>query len=137
VVEDGVGGNGLVTGERFAVYLQNQSVNDLVITEALLAGAPYVYVAAAPAAAPVGDFLSAGTDNPQPGEFFIITNGNPGGVLAEVKVVATATLEPGEDVTLLFGIDDNIPIGRDAQLKLTTANGNVFVTTLIAGSQSG
>jgi len=54
-----------------------------------------------------------------------------------MKQEPQGTLAPGEDVTLLFTIDDDVPIGRDVQLKLTTSNGNVFVTTLIAGSKSG
>jgi len=136
---DGAAGNGLITGERFAVYLQNQSVNDLILTEVLLAGAPYTYVVDAPAAGNLlGTNAVGAVLDPEDGEFFIVTQGGPlQGDDAELKAVPNATLEPGEDVTLIFSIEDDVPLGRDAQLKLTTANGNVFVTTLVAGQQSG
>jgi len=133
---DGVAGNGLILDERFAVYVQNQSVNDLIISEALLAGAPYEYVTTAPVSATLDAHGGLG-ETPGAGEFFILTKGFSLGTSGDVKLAPQATLEPGEDVTLLFQIDDDVPIGRDAQLKLTTANGNVFVTTLIAGQQSG
>jgi len=137
---DGAAGDGLLTGDRFALYVQNQSVQDVTITEILLAGALYEYVAIAPA---VGDqvaaYTSGGGDATLPdGEYFIVTRGDiAAGTEAFLKSTPQATLLPGEEVTLLFAIDDNVPIGRDVQLKLTTANGAVFVTTLIAGQQSG
>ncbi len=134
---DGEAGNGLVTGERYALYVQNQSVQDVTIVEILLAGADYEYVTVAPA---VGDtaaaFTAGGTGYPDDGEYYIVTNGDVA-LAASLKSTPQATLLPGEEVTLLFAIDDNVPIGRDVQLKLTTANGAVFVTTLIAGQQSG
>jgi len=135
---DGAAGDGLLTGDRFALYVQNQSVQDVTITEILLAGATYDYVSTAPA---VGDqvaaYTSGGGDAILPdGEYYIVTKGDVL-VAAFLKSTPQATLLPGEEVTLLFAIDDNVPIGRDVQLKLTTANGAVFVTTLIAGQQSG
>jgi len=140
-VFDGGIGDGLVNGDRFTLYVQNQSVGPVVVTEVLLAGAPYVYAAAPPASGDVLDDIAAmAGGNPLPGEFIILTNGfivTGGTGIAIMKEVPSGTLEPGEDVTLLFSISDNVPIGRDVQLKLTTANGNVFVTTLVAGSKSG
>ena len=140
---DGNAGDGLLQHERFAVYVQNQSVNDLVIADALLAGEAYSYVATAPLAATLLTAHVAGGPNiapgsPLAGEFNILTRGDDtAGTNGILKVAPTATLEPGESATLLFAINNDVPIGRDAQLKLTTANGNVFVTTLIAGQQSG
>jgi len=135
---DGAAGDGLLTGDRFALYVQNQSVQDVTITEILLAGAEYEYVATAPA---VGDQVAAYTPGGgdailDDGEYYIVTKGDVL-VAAFLKSTPQATLLPGEEVTLLFAIEDNVPIGRDVQLKLTTANGAVFVTTLIAGQQSG
>jgi len=136
---DGAAGDGLVTGDRFALYVQNQSVGDVTIVEILLAGATYEYVDTAPAAGDqVVAFTSGGGGVPDDGEYYIVTRGDiAAGTEAFLKSTPQATLLPGEDVTLLFAIDDNVPIGRDVQLKLTTANGAVFVTTLIAGQQSG
>jgi len=136
---DGLASDGLISGDRFTVYIQNQSVNDVTITEILLAGAEYTYVALTPTSTVLGDHNAAAPANPVNGEYFILTSGFElsDGLVAEVKLSSQATLLPGEEVSLLFSIDDNVPIGRDVQLKLTTANGAVFVTTLIAGQQSG
>jgi len=136
---DGIAGQGLITGERFALYVQNQSVNDVTIVEILLAGAPYDYVATAPASGDlVAAYTAGGGGNPDDGEYYIVTKADIlAGTSASLKSTPQATLLPGEEVTLLFAIEDNVPIGRDVQLKLTTANGAVFVTTLIAGQQSG
>jgi len=137
---DGTAGDGLVTGDRFALYVQNQSVSDVTIVEILLAGAEYDYVELAPITGDqVAPFTLGGGDaDLDDGEYYIVTRGDIlAGESAFLKSTPQATLSPGEDVTLLFAIDDNVPIGRDVQLKLTTANGAVFVTTLIAGQQSG
>jgi len=136
---DGLAGDGLLTGDRFALYIQNQSVQDVTITEILLAGAEYEYVANAPAAGTqIAAYTAASDQDPDDGEYFIVTRGD---ILAAndafLKSTPQATLLPGEEVSLIFSIDDDVPIGRDVQLKLTTANGAVFVTTLIAGQQSG
>ena len=133
---DGDAGNGMVQGDRFAVYLQNQSVNDLTLTEVLLAGAEYLYQEPAPTVAALAAKPAIGEGIPEFGEYIIVTKGDDA-LVATIKIVPQATLEPGEEVSLLFAIDDDVPLGRDVQLKLTTANGNVFVTTLISGSQSG
>ena len=132
----------MVSGDRFTLYVQNQSVNDVTVTEILLAGAPYTYVVDTPLCGAIPTALAAYTGaapaDPLDGEYLIIERGDI--LLATgstLKCAPQATLEPGEDVTLLFAIDDDVPIGRDVQLKLTTANGAVFVTTLIAGQSSG
>jgi len=125
---DGGIGDGLVTGDRFTLYVQNQSVGSVTITEVLLAGAPYVYLVAPPTGGALLAYNAVAAGTPDAGEFVILTNGDiDNTVLATKKVVPSGTLSPGEDVTLLFAIDDDVPIGRDVQLKLTTSNGNVFV----------
>jgi len=50
---------------------------------------------------------------------------------------SSAEVQPGQQVSLVLQLDENIKNGRDTQLKLTTANGAVFVGTIIAGQQSG
>ena len=133
---DGQAGNGLITGERYALYVQNQSVNDVTIVEILLAGAEYNYDI--PGAVNVEGYTSIAGGTPDDGKYFIVTRGDiADDTPAFLKSSPQATLLPGEEVSLIFSIQDDVPIGRDVQLKLTTANGAVFVTTLIAGSQSG
>ena len=46
-------------------------------------------------------------------------------------------IQPGEQVTVILQLDDNVKVGRDAQFKIATANGAVFVGTVIAGQQTG
>ncbi|MFB5636506.1 MAG: hypothetical protein ACE5RB_07730, partial [Nitrosopumilus sp.] len=69
---------------------------------------------------------------PNPGDFQVLTRG-PGTILTST----TAEIQPGQQVTILATLDENIKSGRDTQFKLTTANGAVFVGTVIAGQQSG
>jgi len=75
--------------------------------------------------------LSAST-----GGYMIALSGD--GILAADVVDATsAEIEPGQQATIIIQLDENIKVGRDAQFKLSTGNGAVFVGTVIAGQQSG
>jgi len=49
----------------------------------------------------------------------------------------SAEVQPGQQVSIILQLDENIKNGRDTQMKLTTATGAVFVGTVIAGQQSG
>jgi len=46
-------------------------------------------------------------------------------------------IQAGQTVTIIFGLESDLRIGRSSQFKLTTANGNVFVGTVSVGQQSG
>ncbi|MCV0392348.1 MAG: hypothetical protein K5790_03520 [Nitrosopumilus sp.] len=109
-------GNGLVVGEELAVYVQSNSVGKLTLSEVRLGGTVYNYTSAVPAA----------------GDYQVLTRG-PGTILTSTA----AEIQPGQQVTVLLTLDENIKSGRDTQFKLTTANGAVFVGTVIAGQQSG
>jgi len=109
-------GNGLLAGEEIGVYVQSNSVGKLTLSEVRLGGTVYNYTSAAPAA----------------GDFQVLTRG-PGTILT----TTAAEVQPGQQVTILLTLDENIREGRDTQLKLTTANGAVFVGTVIAGQQTG
>ena len=109
-------GNGLLAGEEIGVYVQSNSVGKLTLSEVRLGGTVYNYTSAAPAA----------------GDFQVLTRG-PGTILT----TTAAEVQPGQQVTILLTLDENIREGRDTQLKLTTANGAVFVGTVIAGQKTG
>ncbi len=47
----------------------------------------------------------------------------------------TAVIKSGDGVTIVFALDKDYKLGRDTQLKLTTTNGNIFVTTIVFGKQ--
>nr|WP_255458345.1 archaellin/type IV pilin N-terminal domain-containing protein [Nitrosarchaeum sp. AC2] len=109
-------GNGLILGEDVSVYLQSNSVSKVTLGEVRFGGSVYNYTTAAPA----------------PGQYQVLTAG-PGSFLA----TSSAELQPGQQVSIVMNLGENIKNGRDTQFKLTTANGAVFVGTVIAGQQSG
>ena len=70
----------------------------------------------------------------------LITNSN-GALGAETPATtlgtSSAEIQPGQQISIILELDDNVKVGRDAQFKLSTTNGAVFVATVIAGQQSG
>ena len=100
------------------------------MTEVRFAGSVYTYDTAATLDDFAADtFLAAN-------EFTIIERGVADGV-ADVSQSPTAILQPGQQATILLELEQDVQFGRDAQIKLTTANGAVFVGTVVAGQQSG
>nr|WP_237698798.1 archaellin/type IV pilin N-terminal domain-containing protein [Nitrosarchaeum koreense] len=110
-------GNGLVLGEDVSVYLQSNSVGKVTLGEVRFGGSVYNYTS---------------TGTPIAGQYSVLTSG-PGSFLS----TSSAELQPGQQVTIVMNLGENIKNGRDTQFKLTTANGAVFVGTVIAGQQSG
>ena len=83
--------------------------------------------------------ITGRNSNDAPNDLFyytIVENGNALGQ-ADVKDGLTPTLNSGEEDTLLLQLAAPISEGRDAQVKIETANGAIFVGTIIAGQQSG
>jgi flagellin-like protein len=112
-----IAGDGLVAGEQVAIYLQNNSVSKATFSEIRFGGTVYDYSINATAAA---------------GRYHILTEG-PSSLLT----TTSPEVQPGQQVTIIVDLDSNMKSGRDAQFKLSTANGAVFVGTVIAGQQSG
>ena len=110
-------GNGLVIAERVAVYLQNNSVSKATFSEIRFGGSVYTYSTNATAVA---------------GTYHVLTQG-PASLLA----TTSPEVQPGQQVSIIVDLKENMKSGRDAQFKLSTANGAVFVGTVIAGQQSG
>ena len=120
----GAVGDGLLTGERVAVYLQNQGVNKVTLGEIRFAGSIYTY---SPGTGTLGAF-TAGTGGP----YSIVTKG-PGTTIT----TTSPEIQAGQQATIMLDLSENVKTGRDAQFKLSTSNGAVFVGTVIAGQQSG
>ena len=129
-VFSGVANDGLLTGERVAVYVTNQGVSQAALTEVRFAGSIYTYATAAT----LDDYAANTWLDAQ--EFAIINKGVALAV-AEVSQSPTAIIQPGQQATILLELEQDVKFGRDAQFKLTTANGAVFVGTVVAGQQSG
>jgi hypothetical protein len=46
-------------------------------------------------------------------------------------------MEPGQQLSMVLALKDDVKSGRDLQYKLTTTSGAVFVGTVNSGQQSG
>ena len=139
VLWDQDGTDGLEAGERVAVYVQNQSAQGVTLSEVSVAGVVYTY--APMAAFPANNlliFTGLPTNDAATEEFFyqIVDNGLIG-TAAEGKDGATPVLNAGDEVTIVLKLKSAIQEGRDAQFKMETANGAIFVGTIIAGQASG
>jgi len=118
-------GDGLNTGERIAVYVQNNSVQKVTLNELRFAGAVYTFASNANDSILLAD-----------GSFMIASKSN--GVNPATTVSTTsAEIQPGQQATVILQLSDDIKAGRDVQVKMITGNGAVFVGTVIAGQQSG
>ncbi|MCJ8307158.1 MAG: hypothetical protein HRU07_08940 [Nitrosopumilus sp.] len=109
-------GDGLLVDENIVIYVQSNSVGKLTLGEVRFGGTVYNYNATGPIQ----------------GSYQILTRGP-----ATILSATSAEVQPGQQVTLILQLDENIKQGRDTQIKLTTSNGAVFVGTVIAGQQSG
>ena len=115
--------------ERIVLYIQNHSVKSVTISELKLGGVAYQYTQSTK----LGNW-NGGT-SPQPQEY-VIMNGNDGNLNGDIIQENSPKIQPGQIVTIVLDLDKSVKEGRDLQAKLTTTNGNVFVSTLIVG-QSG
>ena len=135
--------DGLLAGDRIAIYLQNNSVQKVTLGEIRFAGTVYNYVSSAsgivdiwnPSASPITGVLAGSAAG------YMISTDSNGTILlpdpATALTASSAEIQPGQQVTIILQLDENVKVGRDAQFKLTTANGAVFVGTVIAGQQTG
>jgi archaeal type IV pilus assembly protein PilA len=111
--------------ERVAIYLKNDSVQKVSIAELRFAGAIYNFTSQATLDGYAGSA-------PARGEYAVLTD-TPGSLLT----ASAGEIQPGEIVTIVVDLDENIKIGRDSQFKMTTTNGAVVVHTVNIGQQSG
>ncbi|MFQ5781759.1 MAG: archaellin/type IV pilin N-terminal domain-containing protein [Nitrosopumilus sp.] len=122
----GLSGDGLVQGERVAVYIQNQGVQKATFSEVRFAGTVYSYDGTQTTLPGLGTTTNDG-------KFWILDRSTGNSVIS-----ATAPeIQPGQQATVILQLDENIKSGRDGQIKFSTSNGAVFVGTVIAGQQSG
>jgi len=123
----GVADGGKNIDERITIYIQNNSAKSITIAELRFGGVEYQYVTDKQLgpwqAPPVG---------PEPGEYVIMT-GPDGKANGDIIPELSPIIQAGGIVTLVLDLDRTLKDGRDMQVKLTTTNGNVFISTLIAG----
>jgi len=123
---DGQAGNGLLKGERIAVYVQNNSISTVYFSEVRFAGSELVFV-------PGDPLTEYGTTFMNPGEFVIATKGTTG----VANLSSSAKLQSGQEATFLIELEGNIPIQRDTSFKIVTTNGAGLVGTIYLGHQTG
>jgi len=116
---------GKFVDERIAVYLQNHSVNEILFSEIRFGGMVYDY---GTSILPLGSWDD--TVNLIPGKYFILQDSTT--ILQEPAPI----VQPGEAVTILIDLDENFPMNRDIQFKLTTMQGSTFVGTVVIGHNS-
>ena len=118
--------------ERIAIYLQNNSVQPVTISELLLGGQEYAFSPTSK----IGDNTKVGIGHkPKLGQYIIVNQHN-GGTSYTTVDDSSAIIQAGETVTILLDLKQNLIMDRDIQLKITTNNGNVFVSSLQTGQNS-
>lgn len=113
-------------GENIAVYVKNDSVQSITISELRFGGSIYTFSNPAPAtlgATANGQYTLAGA---------------AGGVGTElITTNSVAEIQPGQTISVVLALSEDMKSGRDNQFKITTTNGAVFVGTVVVGQQSG
>jgi len=118
--------------DRVAIYITNNSVQKIVLGEIAFGGFTYSYVNVATLG--LGDF-----DTILAGELlstnYTILSGTNGG--DQLLNEGAGEIKAGLTATIILDLESDLRIGRSSQFKLTTSNGNVFVSTVSVGQQSG
>ncbi len=111
----------ILKNERIGIYLQNNSVEKIVISELRFAGTVYEF---SDDTNKLGSFGS----NTAPGEGkFVILSKAPDVLVNSV----TAELQPGQLATVILDLDESFKLGRAEQIKITTTNGFVILGTIV------
>lgn len=109
-------------GELVTAYLKNDSVQAVTLGEVRLGGTVYSYDTTTP---------GFGVAN---GVYKVLLSGGASDLFSTAQV---GEIQPGQTVTIVMKLSENMKVGRDAQFKITTTNGAVFVGTVVIGQQSG
>ena len=126
---DGVQDGAIAPGERIAIYVQNRSVQKVIMTEVLVAGNLYRYAS--------GLAVLPDNSDPADGNYFVVLRGDPAPANAILSPGKVAELEAGAEATIIVDLLSGIKNGRDIQFRIATSNGGIFVGTAISGQQSG
>ena len=124
---DGQTNNGLLKGERVAVYVQNNSISKVYFDEVRFAGNQYTFVSGDPLTAYDTSFMN-------PGEFVIATKGTTG--IPNLASSGIASLQPGQEATFLMELQTDLKKTRDTQFRITATTGEIFVGSILLGHNS-
>jgi len=121
----GIQNNAKEKGERVVIYLRNEGVQTITISELRFGATVYNFQGN------VGAIDNYEGTVPQQGNYVILTDGASG------LLQSSSELQPGQIASVVLDLTDQFKIGRDTQFKMTTSNGSVFVATIENGGQRG
>ncbi len=124
----GTADNSKTAGERIVVYVKNDSVQKITISELRFSGKLYNMTQSVTTLDTAGSGAA-----PVQGQFVIWNDPANNGLLNS----NVGEIQPGEIASIVIGLDQNIKIGRDSQFQLKTTNGNIIVGTVNVGQKSG
>jgi len=116
--------------ERITIHIQNNSAKPITLEELRFGGVEYQYVTENQ----LGPWPAGGV-GPQPGEYVIMI-GSDGTNMADLSQEPSPRIQAGGIVTLVLDLDRTLKDGRDIQVKITTLQGNVFVSTIFVGQNA-
>lgn len=112
-------------GELVSVYVKNDSVQSITMSELRFGGTIYNFTAPT-------DVASFAAD----GSYTVA--GISGGLGSDlITTSSVADVQPGQTASIVMSLAEDMKSGRDTQFKITTTNGAVFVGTVVIGQQSG
>lgn len=123
--------DGIKTGERIGVYVQNNSVENIVFKEVRLGKSVYSFQDMNPHY----QMTPYSTDAPlNHKEYTIVINGNRNAPADTIKG-SIPELKAGQKATIVLELDQNFQIDRDVPFEIITKKGGVFVYTIISGQE--
>jgi len=121
--------------ERVAIYITNDSVQKIVLGEITFGGVAYGYLNVNTPNA-LGAWDTTSTTELRATNYTVLT-GTASGTTDIFLAEGAGEIRAGQTATILLDLESDLRIGRSSQFKLTTSNGNVFVSTVSVGQQSG
>lgn len=114
--------------ERIAIYITSNTPQTIAVAELSFGGVVYNYTNIS------GGTITNWNDaiDLTPGKYSILTK-SPDFILFS----DAPRIKPGQSVTFLIDLEDDLRLSRGTQFKITTTNGGVFVGTIHAGHQVG
>jgi len=128
----GTGSDGLLQGEYIAVYLKNDSVTKITMNEVRFAGSVFQYEDQQGGNVP--NALAGTTLDPL--IYTIVLSADDGNSKVSGIDSIAPEMEPGQHVTVLLSLADDMLVGQDFQFLMTTTNGRIVVGMINMGSQS-
>ncbi len=125
--------DGIKHGERIGVYVQNNSAKKVIFSEIRLGDTSYTFQDMGPNNQMTPYSMDAPLNNK---EYTIVTNGNHNAP-ADTIVGGVPELKPGQKVTIILELEQNINKDRDMHFQIITEKGGIFVYTIISGQQIG